>query len=226
MFFKWKKRQLYDEMKTIQEMVDFTLLDPRAVTKDIHTLINIAIKNRYGAVCVNPANVLEARNYIDNKVKVNNLLVVSVIGFPLGSNTTSIKVAEAKQALSDGADELDVVINIGKLKDGDLAYVKNELSRIVRISKGKIVKAIIETCYLNREEIKEACKICEKAKVDFIKTSTGYGTGGATIEDVVLIKEAVKNRCAIKASGGIRTRQQAEELVRAGATRIGTSRVI
>ena len=96
----------------------------------------------------------------------------------------------------------------------------------MRISKGRIVKAIIETCYLTRDEIKDVCKACEKAKVDFIKTSTGYGTGGATVDDVIFIKEIVKNKCAVKASGGIRTREQAEELIRAGATRIGTSRVI
>ena len=115
---------------------------------------------------------------------------------------------------------------IGKLKDGDYAHIKNELSRIVRISKGKIVKAIIETCYLTRDEIKSVCKVCEKAKVDFIKTSTGYGTAGARVEDVSLINETVRNKCMIKASGGIRTRAQAEELIRAGASRIGTSKVL
>jgi len=217
-----KKEQ---EMRTLNEMIDFTLLDPRAITKDIHTLINVAVKNNYYSVCINPCFVREARDYIDNKLR-STLNVVSVVGFPLGTATTQIKVSEAKQAISDGADELDVVINIGKLKDGNLSYVKNELSRIVRISKGRIVKAIIETCFLNREEIKQACKICERAKVDFVKTSTGYGTGGASIEDVILMREMLKNKTAIKASGGIRTKAQAEEFIRAGATRIGTSRVL
>lgn len=226
MFFKRKKKIVEEEIKTIPEMVEFTLLDPRAVQKDVHTLINIAVKNKYCAVCVNPANVAEAREYIDNKIRVSSLTLVSVVGFPLGASTISTKVAEAKEALSDGADELDVVINIGKLKDGDLGYIKSELSRIVRISRGKIVKAIIETCYLTKDEIKAVCKVCEKAKVDFIKTSTGYGTGGATVDDIVLIKEIVKNKCGIKASGGIKSRAQAEDLIRAGATRIGTSRVI
>ncbi|MBR2909784.1 MAG: deoxyribose-phosphate aldolase [Clostridia bacterium] len=223
----WFKRKRVEEepVKTIQEMVEFTLLDPRAVEKDIQTLINVAIKNNFYGVCVNPCNVKFARDYIDNIVK-SQTKIVTVVGFPLGANSIQTKVVEAKQALADGADELDVVINIGKLKDGDYAHIKNELSRIVRISKGKIVKAIIETCYLTRDEIKSVCKVCEKAKVDFIKTSTGYGTAGARVEDVSLINETVRNKCMIKASGGIRTRAQAEELIRAGASRIGTSKVL
>lgn len=225
MFFKKKKTNEEVEQKTIPQMVELTLLDPRAVEKDIQTLINVAIKNDNYGVCVNPCNVWIARDYIDNIVK-SQTKVVSVVGFPLGSNTIAVKVMEAKQAIVDGADELDVVINMGRLKDGDYAYIKNELSRIVRISKGRIVKAIIETCYLTREEIKSVCKVCEKAKVDYIKTSTGYGTGGARVEDVSLIYETVRNKCAIKASGGIRTRAQAEELIRAGASRIGTSKVL
>lgn len=224
MWFKKNKKE-EEPVKTIPEMVEFTLLDPRAVEKDIQTLINVAIKNNFYGVCVNPCNVSTARSYIDNIVK-SETVVISVVGFPLGANSIQTKVAEAKQAISDGADELDVVINIGKLKDGDYAYIKSELSRIVRISKGRVVKAIIETCYLTREEIKSVSKICEKARVDFIKTSTGYGTGGARVEDVSLIYETVRNKCAIKASGGIRTRAQAEELIRAGASRIGTSKVL
>ena len=224
MFGRRKVEEIKD-VTTLADMVDFSLLDPRAIEKDIHTLVNVAIKNKYYAICINSSNVLTAKNYIQNTLGTE-LTIVSVVGFPLGACSLATKVAEAKQALQDGADELDVVINIGKLKDGDFNYVKNELSRIVRVSRGRIVKAIIETCYLNREEIKLACRACEKAKVDFIKTSTGYGTGGATVEDVYFIKECVKGKIAIKASGGIRTREQAEELIRAGATRIGSSRTI
>ena len=223
--FGRKKKQVEEDLKTLNERVEFTLLDPRAISKDIQTLINVSVKNRYYGVCVNPVFVAEARDYIDNKLKVN-LAVVSVVGFPLGASSLQTKVCEAKEAIKDGADELDVVINIGKAKEGDFSYIKNELSRIVRISKGRIVKAIIETCYLNREEIKAVCKACERAKVDFIKTSTGYGTGGATVEDLLLISECVRGKCGIKASGGIRSRAQAEELIRAGASRIGTSRVL
>lgn len=225
LFKKRKKKQEILEQSSLKNMIDFTLLDPRAVSKDVQTLINVAIKNQYYSVCINPSNVYDARTYIDSSIR-QDLALVSVVGFPLGASTLQTKVNEAKQALADGADELDVVINIAKVKENDYSYIKNELSRIVRIARGKVVKAIIETCYLTREEIKEVCKVCLKAKVDFIKTSTGYGTGGATVEDVLLIKEIVRDKCLIKASGGIRTKAQAEELIRAGATRIGTSRVL
>ena len=203
MWFKRKKKVEEKVQSSLQDMIDFTLLDPRAVNKDIQTLVNIAIRNQYYAICVNPINVLDAKNFVLNSTR-KDIKVVSVVGFPLGSNTVQTKVAEAKQALSDGADELDVVINIARVKENDYGYIKNELSRIVRIARGKIVKAIIETCYLTREEIKEVCKVCLKAKVDFIKTSSGYGTGGATVDDVLLIKEIVKDKCYIKASGGIK----------------------
>lgn len=225
MFFKHKKQQEEEVFEGINQRIDLTLLDPRAVLRDVQTLINVAVKNNYRAICVNPDKVAEARDYMENKLKII-LPIVSVVGFPLGSHTIQTKVTEAKQAIADGADELDVVINIGRAKEEDYAYVKQELSRIVRIAKGKIVKAIIESCYLNREQIKNVCRMCVKAKVDYIMTSTGYGTGGATVEDVQLIKETVQNRCQIKASGGVRNRPFAEELVRAGATLIGTSRVI
>ena len=225
MLFKKKQKVIIEEQKSLNKMIDFTLLDPRAVTKDIYTLINVAAKNQYYSVCVNPINILTAKAYIEQNIRTD-LKVVGVIGFPLGANSIPTKVYEAKQCLNDGADELDVVINIGKVKEQDFSYIKNELSRIVRISKNKIVKAIIETCYLTRDEIKEVCKACIKAKVDFVKTSTGYGTKGATNEDIMLINECVRGKCLIKASGGIRTKAQAEELIRAGASRIGTSRVI
>lgn len=223
MFGRKKHEQLIEP--TFNGRIELTLLDPRAIERDIFTLINVAVKNGYYGVCVNPCNVSTARQYLDERLK-SNLSLVCVVGFPLGCNTLQTKVVEAKQAISDGADELDVVINIAKAKEQDFSYIKNELSRIVRISKGRTIKAIIETCYLTRDEIKNVCKACVKAKVDFIKTSTGYGTNGATVEDVQLIKECVGNKCLIKAAGGIRSRMQGEELIRAGATRIGTSRVI
>jgi len=199
-----------------------TSLDARATDRDICNLVNVAIKNKYHGVCVNSANVHYAKDYALAKA-IENLNVISVVGFPLGANSTQVKLFEAKQAIADGADEIDVVINIGKALDGDYDYVKNELLRIVRQSRGKIVKAIIETCYFTREQIVALCKVCIKAKVDYVKTSTGFGTGGATPEIVRLIAENVQAKCGIKASGGIRTRVQAEELIRAGASRIGTS---
>ncbi|MBQ8468653.1 MAG: deoxyribose-phosphate aldolase [Clostridia bacterium] len=218
----FKKKAVAPEITTLASAIDYTLLDPRATQKDIANAINIAIKHKYYAVCVNSGNVKIAKDYALVKA-VENLNIVSVVGFPLGAQNLQTKLFEAKQALADGADELDVVINIGKAKEGDYDYIKNELSRIVRQSKGKIVKAIIETCYFDREEITSICKACVRAKVDYIKTSTGYGTGGATPEVIDLISNVTAGKCLVKASGGIRSASQAEELVRAGASRIGTS---
>jgi len=220
-----KKKKNNIDVLTLSEMVEFTLLDPRALKKDIHTLINVAVKNNYYAVCVNPVYVADAREYIDKTLNVD-LGVVSVVGFPLGASTIKTKICEVKQALKDGADEIDYVLNISKVKENDFLYIKKEMQNIVKAAKHMIVKVIIETCYLTKEEIKQVCKICEKIKIDFIKTSTGYGTQGATVEDVMFIKDCVKGKIGIKASGGVRTREQAEELVRAGANRIGSSRTI
>ena len=219
-WFKRKKQE--EQITSVQSVVDYTLLDPRATEKDLADLCNIAIKNKYYGVCVNGHNIEFVKRYIAHKA-VENLNIIAVVGFPLGACALNVKVAEAKQVLNDGADEIDVVINIGEAKQGNWDYIKNELSRIVRISRGKVVKAIIETCYFDKEEIIKLCKICLKAKVDYIKTSTGFGTGGATPEVVACISNATLNKCKIKASGGIRTAKQAEDLIRAGASRIGTS---
>lgn len=219
-WFKRKKQE--PEITSVQSVVDYTLLDPRATENDLADLCNIAIKNKYYGVCVNGYNVEFVKRYIARKA-VDNINIIAVVGFPLGANALNIKVAEAKQVINDGADEIDVVINIGEAKQGNWDYVKNELSRIVRISKGRVVKAIIETCYFDKEELIKLCKVCLKSKVDYIKTSTGFGTGGATPEVISCIANATLNKCKIKASGGIRTAKQAEDLIRAGASRIGTS---
>jgi deoxyribose-phosphate aldolase len=220
MWFKKKKEEpaVTDE----KSIIDFTLLDPRATTKDIHNCCNIAIKNHYYGVCVNSCWVETVKRYLSQKA-VDTIAVVSVVGFPLGASSMTAKLAEEKQAISDGADELDVVINIGNAKEGDYDYVRTELSRIVRASHGKVIKAIIETCYFDKEEIIKLVKVCAKAKVDYIKTSTGFGTGGATPEIVQLINETAGGKCKVKASGGIRTMAQVKDMVRAGASRIGTS---
>lgn len=209
----------------VNSMVDFTLLDARATYGDIEKLCDIAYKNQYYGVCVNPANVAYARGYISQNFG-SSVKLITVIGFPLGANTTTIKVSESVQAIKDGADELDVVINIGKAKSGDFNYIKDELANIKKVAKKKIVKAIIETCYLDENEIIAVCKACVKAKIDFVKTSTGFGTGGATEDNISLIYKEVAGKCKIKASGGIRTREQAIKLINLGANRIGTSHVI
>lgn len=209
----------------VNSKVDFTLLDPRATKLDIEKLCDIAYKNRYYSVCVNPCNVSYAKGYILKNFD-GTLKVASVVGFPLGANSTETKLFEVSQAIKDGADELDVVINIGKAKEGDFNYVQNELSKIVKTAKHRLVKAIIETCYFDENDIIKLCKVCVKAKVAFVKTSTGFGTGGATEQNVSLIAREVAGRCRVKASGGVRTREQAIALINLGASRIGTSHII
>lgn len=226
---KKKKKVDFEDVelseRDLNSYIDFTLLDPRAGHKDIENICNIAVKNKYYSVCVNPINVDHARRYIDSKM-ADTIKVVSVVGFPLGASAIETKVLETKKAINDGADEIDVVICISKAKQGDFGYIKNELSRIVRCARGKIVKAIIEACYFDRDEIVKLCKVCVKAKVDFVKTSTGFGIGGATPELVELIHSNVEGKCRVKAAGGIRSRADAFNMLRAGARRIGTSREI
>lgn len=221
------KRLYGDEPKAydVNSMIDFTLLDARATKADIEKLCDIAYKNQYYAVCVNPCNVAFAKGYIVKNFE-GNIKVATVIGFPLGANTTEVKCFETTEAIKNGADEVDVVINVGKVKEGDYAYVKNELSKIVKAAKKHVVKAILEICYLDENEIIKLCKVCVNSKVDYVKTSTGFGTGGATEDVIKLISGEVKGKCKIKASGGIRTREQAVNLINLGASRIGTSRIL
>lgn len=199
--------------------IDHTLLRADASTNDIKKLCKEALKYEFFSVCVNPCNIKECRKYLkDTPVKV-----CSVVGFPLGANDTKTKVFEAKKAIKDGADEIDVVINIAKLKDRKYKYVEKELSNIVKISKGKaLVKVIIETCLLSKEEIRAACEIVYGSGVDYIKTSTGFSKYGARVEDVELIKEICKDKIRIKASGDIKDLFTMKTLIGAGATRIGT----
>lgn len=214
-----------NNLPSVAGSVDFTLLDPRASLKDIEKLCDIAYKNQYYAVCVNPCNIHYAKGYIDKNFN-GELKVVAVVGFPLGANTTEIKLMEAKAAIADGADELDMVINIGRAVSGDYAYIKNEFVKIRRATKGRVLKAIIETCYLTENDMLALLKLAIKCKFDFVKTSTGFGTAGASSANVKLLSEAARGRIKIKASGGIRSRQDAINLLGSGADRIGTSHVI
>lgn len=209
----------------VNARVDFTLLDPRATNADLEKLCDIAYKNGYYSVCVNSANVKYVSAYI-KKHFFDNIKIVSVVGFPLGANTTSVKVFEAKEAIDNGVAEIDVVLNIGKAKSGDYAYVKSEIEKIRKVSKRKILKVIIETCYFDENEIIKLAKICLACKVDYIKTSTGFGTDGARKEIVSLLKKVVGAKCKIKASGGVKTREQAIEFINIGCDRIGTSSII
>lgn len=200
--------------------IDHTLLKQDASANEIKNLCKEALKYEFFSVCINPCYIKLAKKYL----KGTPVKVCSVIGFPLGANDTKTKVFEAKKAIKDGADEIDVVINIGKFKDRKYKYIEKELMDIVKVSKGKaIIKVIIETCLLTKEEIRTACEIVYGSGVDYIKTSTGFSKGGATVEDVELIKEICKDKILIKASGGISDFEAMKSLIGAGATRIGTS---
>ncbi|MPW39715.1 deoxyribose-phosphate aldolase [Thermococcus sp. 101 C5] len=205
----------------IAKYIDHTNLKPYATKEDIIKLCEEAKKYGFYAVCVNPYRVKLAKEQLEG----TGIKVASVIGFPLGATPTEVKVFEAKKALEDGADELDMVINIGALKDKDYEYVKNDIAEVVKVAheKGAVVKVIIETCYLTDEEKEIACKLAMEAGADFVKTSTGFGTGGATVEDVRLMRRIVGDKLGVKAAGGIRTYEQAMAMIEAGANRIGTS---
>ena len=200
--------------------IDHTLLKADATEKDIKKLCKEAKEHEFFSVCVNPCFV----KYAKRNLKGSVVKVCTVIGFPLGANGIKVKLFEAKRAIADGADEIDVVMNIGKFKEKKYKYVEKELSKIVALCNKKVlVKVIIETCYLSREEILKACHLVYECGVDYVKTSTGFGTSGAQLDDVKAMKEICKDKLKIKASGGIKTLEQLEQFILAGAERIGTS---
>lgn len=201
------------------KFIDHTNLKQDASINDIKTLCEEAIKFDFMSVCINPCFVKYAHDVLlDSEVKV-----CTVIGFPLGANTTKTKVYETKQALKDGADEIDMVINVSALKDKKYDYVKNEISKIKKVCKNKILKVILEICLLTDEEIVKACELSLEAKADFVKTSTGFSKGGATVEAVALMRKTVGDKCGVKASGGVKTFEDMQKMIDAGASRIGTS---
>lgn len=208
------------EHKDIYKMIDHTLLKQDATSEEIKKLCKEALEYNFASVCVNPTNVELAAKILNGSL----VKVCTVIGFPLGTNTTKIKVLEAKDAVENGATEVDMVINIGRLKDKDYDYVKKDIEAVVNEVKGKaLIKVIIETCLLTDEEKVIACKLASEAKADFVKTSTGFSTGGATPFDVKLMRETVGENMGVKASGGVRTSEYAKELIKNGANRIGAS---
>ena len=203
----------------MNEYFDSTLLKSVSTKKEIEELCIDAKKFQFATVCVNPCYVSYASELLkDSKVKV-----CTVIGFPLGANTTKIKVEEAKDAINNGATEIDMVINVGYLKNGDYQYVKNEIEELKKVTKNNVIKVIIETCYLEEEEIKKMTEICNETEVDFIKTSTGFGTRGASFEDIKIINKYKNDKLRVKASGGIRTKEDAKKYIELGVSRIGTS---
>ncbi|HCL4465939.1 TPA: deoxyribose-phosphate aldolase [Clostridium botulinum] len=203
----------------LSKYIDHTLLKPQATEKDILKLIEEAKTYDFASVCVNSSWVkLAYENLKDTDVKV-----CTVVGFPLGATSTASKVYETKVAIEDGADEIDMVISVGQLKSGNDEYVKEEIKKIVEASKNKLVKVIIETCLLTEEEKVKACTLSKEAGADYVKTSTGFSTGGAKPEDIKLMRETVGKNMGVKASGGIHTREEMEVMIENGATRIGAS---
>ena len=198
---------------------DHTLLKAFATSDEIRKLCEEAKKYNFKSVCVNPVHVSLAKECLEG----SDVLVCTVIGFPLGANTKEIKAFETIDAIKNGADEIDMVINIGKAKEHDYTYIEDEIKMVVAASTGKTTKVIIETCYLNDEEKMNCCLAAKKAKATFVKTSTGFGTGGATANDIRLMRETVGPDMGVKASGGIRNLDDLELMVENGATRIGAS---
>lgn len=206
--------------QNIAHYIDHTLLKADATKKQIQTLCEEAKANQFASVCVNPAWVSFSAQLL-NKSGVN---VCTVAGFPLGAATPDTKAFETKNAIENGAREVDMVLNIGALKSGDDNLVKKDIEAVVSAAKEKAtVKVIIETCLLTNEEKVRACRLAQEAGADFVKTSTGFSAGGATAEDIMLMKNAVAGKLGVKASGGIRSLEDAKIMIEAGATRLGTS---
>ncbi len=203
----------------INKLIDHTLLKQDATEAQIDTLCEEAKEYDFKSVCVNPSYVKRAYN----NLKDSDVLVCSVIGFPLGMITSESKVYETQQAIAEGASEIDMVINVGALKDGRDQYILNEISQIKRACGKNILKVIIEACLLTDEEKVRACELAVEAGADFVKTSTGFSLHGATVEDVKLMKDTVKDKAEVKAAGGVRNIDDLNNMVKAGATRIGTS---
>ena len=208
------------ELKKILSYCDHTLLSPASTEAEILAVVDDGIKYGCASVCIPPSFVKRAAEYSKGRVKI-----CTVIGFPNGYSTTAVKVAETAEAVKDGADEIDMVINIGALKEGRRADVLCEINEIKAAAAGKILKVIIEACLLTEEEKITMCEIINESGADFIKTSTGFSTGGATPEDVKLFAKHVCGK-KIKAAGGISSLEDAEEFIRLGASRLGTSRIV
>ena len=204
---------------SVARMVDHTLLKPNATQAEVAKLCEEARKFCFASVCVNPSYVA----YSAQLLQGSGVKVCTVIGFPLGSTTSTVKALEARDAMANGADEIDMVINIGALKSGNDALVYEDIKAVREATRGKCLKVIFETSLLSDEEKVRACVMSKKAGADFVKTSTGFGGGGATVEDVKLMRQTVGPLMGVKASGGIRDAKIAEAMIQAGATRLGTS---
>lgn len=201
------------------KMIDHTVLKADTPLETVKRICDEAMEYGFASVCINPCHVAYCADYL----KDSDVNVCTVIGFPLGANTSAVKAFETKDAIANGADEIDMVMNIGALKDKNYDLVRDDVKAVVEAANGTLVKVILETCLLTEDEIKKACELCVEAKADYVKTSTGFSTRGATIEDVKIMKEAVHGKAKVKAAGGVRTPEDMVKIVAAGADRIGTS---
>ncbi|SHK33525.1 deoxyribose-phosphate aldolase [Tepidibacter formicigenes] len=204
----------------LAKYIDHTVLKAQTTEADVKKICSEAKEYGFFSVCINPAYI----EFAKEELKGSDVKVCTVIGFPLGANTSEVKAFETKDAIQKGADEVDMVINIGALKDKKYDYVEKDIKAVVDAADKKaLVKVIIETCYLTDEEKKIACELSKKAGADYVKTSTGFGTGGATPQDIKLMRETVGEDVGVKASGGVRTTEDAKAVIENGASRIGAS---
>lgn len=206
-------------MYNIAKYIDHTILKATTTSKEVEKLCLEAKEYGFYSVCVNGCFVKECKELL----KDSDVKIAAVVGFPLGAMTKTAKVFEASEAIANGANEIDMVINVGKLIEGDSKYVEDEIREIKEAIGKNVLKVIIETCYLNEEQKMLACELSLNANADFVKTSTGFGTAGATFEDVILMKKMVGDNAEVKASGGVKSYETAEKYIELGATRLGTS---
>ena len=206
-------------MYNIAKYIDHTVLKATTTSKEVEKLCLEAKEYGFYSVCVNGCFVKECKELL----KDSDVKIAAVVGFPLGAMTKTAKVFEAREAIANGANEIDMVINVGKLIEGDSKYVEDEIREIKEAIGENVLKVIIETCYLNEEQKMLACELSLNANADFVKTSTGFGTAGATFEDVILMKKMVGDNAEVKASGGVKSYETAEKYIELGATRLGTS---
>lgn len=206
----------------VAKYIDHTMLNPDATKNQIKKLCDEAKKYKFASVCVNPYYV----KYASEELRGTDIDITCVVGFPLGSNLSQIKKFETQEAINCGADEIDMVLNISALKNNEIDIVKKDIDLVIEAANGKVVKVIIETCLLTKKEKILACEIIKECGADFAKTSTGFSSGGATLDDVKLMKEIVGSNIGIKASGGIRTLEDVKKFIKAGASRIGASKSV
>ena len=206
--------------QSLASYIDHTILKPEATLKDVQKICDEAKKYRFASVCVNASYV----KYVSEQLKGSGVKTCAVVGFPLGTQSTETKRFETQEALKNGAGEIDMVLNIGAVKNADWNYVKSDIESVVSAAKSKaIVKVILETCLLSDDEKIKACEVSKEAGADFVKTSTGFSSGGATVEDVALMRKTVGPQMGVKASGGVRSYEDAIAMIRAGANRLGAS---